>query len=333
MRFFFLLAVFSLFQPVIGQEEQVRYSFPKEVSVAQNFDLGIAFPLSGRSGMARLQMDFPKGFEVQESNNGGALFTYAANLLQLLWVQLPGSDSLRAVVKVRCLPGFGGKVEIPCRFYCIENGVRKELALNSCKFSVNGEAVKRFTPVKREEQKTAAPVLPKSQPQTKEAPKTSNDLEKKEGVKKDVEQKKTTSSEKAKPEITPKQVTAINEQPAQIKGEKTSQASEITDNAKKGLPQHTKSEDGIRFRIQLAASSEKSSIDIIASQFSLKSADVNEELHNGLYKYTTGNFTNLAAARGAMGANPKMKSGCFIAGYENGNRIELEDAIRLSKQK
>ena len=27
-----------------------------------------------------------------------------------------------------------------------------------------------------------------------------------------------------------------------------------------------------------------------------------------------------------------MKTGCFIAGYENGTRIALEDAIRLSKK-
>jgi hypothetical protein len=41
----------------------------------------------------------------------------------------------------------------------------------------------------------------------------------------------------------------------------------------------------------------------------------------------------LAEARKKMNANPKMKGKAFITGYRNGIRIDLEEAIRLSKEK
>jgi len=327
MRFSFLLALCLLIRPIMAQDEQVRYAFPKEITIAQTFDLSIVLPLNARSGMARLQFDFPKGFEVQEGNNGGALFTYASNLLQLLWVQLPSTDSLRCSVKVQCLQGFGGKVEVPCRFYFIEAGERKEVVLNSCKFSVSGEATKRFTPIKRDEQKVEPPVLKTN---TK-APSVENKKQSKEEAAKEVEQKQNPMPGKDKPETKAK----VAEQPKPVQTEKVSSIVtkvEETNKASESKPKE-KSANGISFRIQLAASSEKSPLENIASRFNLKAADVREELHNGMYKYTTGSFTSLAGAREAMGKNSAMKSGCFIAGYENGTRIALEDAIRLAKNK
>jgi hypothetical protein len=295
------------------------------------------FSLASVAGMARLQLDFPKGFEVQEGKNSGALFTFSSNMLQLLWVQLPKSDSMHCTIKVRCLPGYGGKAEIPCRFYYLENGARKEIALNSCKLNITGEAGRRFMPVKREESKQIAPPAPKTGGQaspesgkTKAVP--TDPIKYKGNTEKTATPKKVSESgpksdnvSQANPEKAEKQVTspdakgADKENPKEVQTEKSDKTKSASSN-------------GITFRIQLAASSEKSSSETLVARFNLKPEEIAEEFHNGMYKYTVGNFKNLAGAREAMGKNPAMKSGCFIAGYENGTRISLEDAIRLSKK-
>lgn len=336
MRLLFALLLLFLIQSAQAQVDKVRFEVPREISVGQTFELGIHFSLASLAGMARLQLDFPKGFEVQESKNSGALFTYSSNLLQLLWVQLPSTDSIHCSVKIQCLSGYGGKAEIPARFYYLENGARKELVLNTCKLIVSGEASKRFMPMKREQVNPESPVSPKKGGQTSGTP--SKVQEKPPGTAKS-------------PAVTEKQTVQKKEQaeepkpgsPAQQKGEKTETLSTASgekaerNGAKESQvdkpdKESRKATTTITFRIQLAAASEKSSVETLAARFNLKTSEIVEEFHNGMYKYTTGNFNNLAGAREAMGKNPAMKTGCFIAGYENGNRIALEDAIRLSKK-
>ena len=78
---------------------------------------------------------------------------------------------------------------------------------------------------------------------------------------------------------------------------------------------------------------EKSDKAAIAKDFGVEVKELQEESHNGLYKYTFGEFPSLADARKKMNSNARMKGKAFIAGYRNGIRIDLEEAIRLSKEK
>ena len=89
----------------------------------------------------------------------------------------------------------------------------------------------------------------------------------------------------------------------------------------------------ISFKIQLAALPQKSALNSIAKEFEITEKEITEEKHNGLFKYTYGEFPSLAEARKKMNANKHMKSKSFVAGYRNGKRIDLEEAIRLSKTK
>jgi len=336
MRLLLLLSFVIVAQFARAQNNTIRFDVPKDISVGQTFELGIHFSLASISGMARLQLDFPKGFEVQEGKNSGALFTYSSNLLQLLWVQLPQTDSVHCAVKVQCLPGYGGKAEIPARFYFLENGVRKEMAFNSCKLTIAGEASKRFQPMKREESKPAAPSTPKSAGQTSG---TSNKAqEKQSGPEKTpaaTENKPVIKKEQAaepKPNSTVQQKVEKAETRSTAAGEKAEANTPKEKPADKPDKGSRQANTAITFRIQLAAASERSSTETLAVRFNLKASEITEEFHNGMYKYTTGNFKELSAARAMMSKNAAMKTGCFIAGYENGNRIALEDAINLSKK-
>jgi hypothetical protein len=61
------------------------------------------------------------------------------------------------------LPGFGGKTEVPSRFYYLSGTVRQETVFNSMQLVVSGEATKRFTAIKQDkpaESVNAKPIAP-----------------------------------------------------------------------------------------------------------------------------------------------------------------------------
>jgi hypothetical protein len=99
-----------------------------------------------------------------------------------------------------------------------------------------------------------------------------------------------------------------------------------------GKTTNTTNGDKVTFRVQLAASSEKSNVTDLSSKFGVAEKEIREESHNGMFKYTTGEFATLGDAKKFMTSNPKMKQGAFVTGYNNGSRIDLEEAIRLSKK-
>jgi hypothetical protein len=84
------------------------------------------------------------------------------------------------------------------------------------------------------------------------------------------------------------------------------------------------------FRIQLSAFSQPVNKSTVANEFNLKAEDIREEQHNGLYKYTTGNFKSIPEAKKVISETNAMKGKVFIVGYADGLRVEIDEAIRLS---
>ena len=69
----------------------------------------------------------------------------------------------------------------------------------------------------------------------------------------------------------------------------------------------------------------------LSNQFNYKVETINEELINNMYKYTTGEFLTFKEAKKAFTLNETLKGKAFIVGYKDGKRIDLEEAIQLSK--
>lgn len=85
----------------------------------------------------------------------------------------------------------------------------------------------------------------------------------------------------------------------------------------------------IRFRVQFASSSKEKSLD--------KFDDVSEVKvyeHNGIYKYTSGNTSSYEAAiriQNTLRLNKKYRD-AFIVAFRNGERIEVNEARKISGQ-
>ena len=332
---FFALLVISQH---LAFSQKLNYQVPKEFKSGEEIIVAISIPVKDLQGIARFQQEFPRGFEVSEQNNDGAIISFSNGLLQFLWIQLPAKDSLTISYKLRCLPGFGGKTEVPSRFYYLNGTVRQEKVFNSMQLVVSGEATKRFTAIKQDkpvESVSAKPIAPAKPAQVtpvKPAPvKPSPKPDVNQKVEKPVKSEPIPSkqAESSKLKEAPWEQKNSPKEPVVVAKTTTNAAAQ---SSPEGKTTNTTTGDKVSFRVQLAASSEKGNLSDLATKFGVSEKAIREESHNGMFKYTTGEFATLADAKKFMTSNPKMKQGAFVTGYNNGSRIDLEEAIRLSKK-
>lgn len=339
MKHLLCFAWLLLFQQV-AQSQKLNYQLPKEFKSGEEIVVSISIPSKDLQGIARFQQEFPKGFEVSELKNDGSIISFSNSLLQFLWIQLPVKDSLNISYKLRCLPGFGGKTEVPSRLYYLKGSVREELVFNSMQLTVSGEATKKFQAVKLEKPSDVSAAKPVAKPATtsleKPTPAKSPNAQAKPVKPQDDKVAKASTAQfpKANTNITSptKEVSSPKKEVTTPPDQTVAKESKSIAAPIKPSTEGTANGDKITFRIQLAASADKGSLPDLSSKFGVPEKDILEEKHNGLFKYTTGEFNTLAEARKSMSSNPKMKQGAFVAGYNKGNRIDLEEAIRLSKK-
>jgi hypothetical protein len=92
------------------------------------------------------------------------------------------------------------------------------------------------------------------------------------------------------------------------------------------------SSNKIAFRIQIAASKNKLSLANLTYKHKIK-YEINEEIHNKMYKYTIGEFHNFRDAKTELTniKNTNKITDAFLTAYENGHRISINQAIKLTK--
>jgi len=339
MKHLLCFALLFLFQQA-AQSQKLNYQLPKEFKSGEEILVSISIPCKDLQGIARFQQEFPKGFEVSELKNDGSIISFSNSLLQFLWIQLPIKDSLNISYKLRCLPGFGGKTEVPARLFYLNGSVREELVFNSMQLIVSGEATKKFQAVKLDKSTEVTATKPVAKPSTtstdKPTPAKSPNAQAKTAKPQDDKAAKSSTVQDPKANASnssPTKEVALPKKDVTVKPDETAakETKPITAPIKTST-EGTAIGDKISFRIQLAASAEKGNLTDLSSKFGVAEKNIREESHNGLFKYTTGEFNSLAEARKSMSANPKMKQGAFVAGYNKGSRIDLEEAIRLSKK-
>ena len=330
-----------------GQTVNVSYTLPDSAFAGIPFEVGLNLNRGNIEGIARIHQEFPLGFSVNEVENAGAIFSMSKSQLQFLWITLPKSQELSIRFEVTANKEYAGTVEIPMVFIYLKDDVRKEIILPSLKMTIHGKGNRAFEKIKTVSKpvQTTAQLIPNKiiQEEPIEQANKSTQTDKKSALAKEKStpaklepakkteiklassktdslsqnktqtSKQTTTSPPAKLETSNKKNTTIE---SKKNGETSSSSSAIS---------------VISFKIQLAALPQKSALNTIAKEFEIDEKQITEEKHNGLFKYTYGEFPTLVDARKKMNANKQMKSKSFVAGYRNGLRIDLEEAIRLSK--
>jgi len=88
----------------------------------------------------------------------------------------------------------------------------------------------------------------------------------------------------------------------------------------------------IGYRLQIAASTRKISINELKKTFNIHN-DIREEVHNGMYKYTTGSYPSYADAKKELHKLITINKvpGAFLTAYINNSRTTLKNAFSLTK--
>ena len=347
---FLFVLFYSLFTSfAFGQVETVNasYTLPDSAFAGIPFEIGLKLNRGNIEGIARIQQEWPLGFSVNEVENAGAIFSMSKSQLQFLWITLPKSQELNIRFEVTANKEYTGTVEIPLVFIYLKDDVRKEINLPSLKMIIHGKGSRTFENLKKPAQ-TSAQVIPSKSIQEKpleyaSIKEKSTQSDKKSAIAKEkattpkVEAVKKTENKSAASKTdslsqnksqTSKEIGTIPPSKLETSNKKNSN----TDSKKKGeTPSSSSTVSVISFKIQLAALPQKSALSAFAKEFEIDEKEITEEKHNGLFKYTFGEFPSLVEARKKMNSNKQMKSKSFVAGYRNGLRIDLEEAIRLSK--
>jgi len=348
---FSLILFFSLFTSfALGQAETLdaRYSLPDSAFAGIPFEIGLKINPGNIEGIARIQQDWPLGFSVNEVENAGAIFSMSKSQLQFLWITLPKSKELNLRFEVTANKEYSGNIEIPMVFIYLKEDVRKEIVLPSLNMTIHGKGNRAFGNIKPAQ--TTAQIIPNKSIQEKQIEHATHVDKSIQSDKKVASTKEKTTPPKEEPikkvEIktvtsnsdtlsrnktkTNKKTETISPEKSEISNKKNTQLEQ-----KKSLEtlNNTINVSIISFKIQLAALPQKSDLTKIAKEFEITEKEITEEKHNGLFKYTYGEFPTLEEARKKMNANNHMKSKSFVAGYRNGMRIDLEEAIRLNKTK
>jgi hypothetical protein len=159
---FLCLSLFTSF--VFGQSETVdaSYTLPDSAFAGIPFEIGLKINRANIEGIARIQLEWPLGFSVNEVENAGAIFSMSKSQLQFLWITLPKLQELNIRFEVTANKNNAGSVEIPMIFIYLKDDVRREIVLPSLKMTIYGKENRISENPKKNAQSTAQVIPSKS---------------------------------------------------------------------------------------------------------------------------------------------------------------------------
>jgi len=308
-------------------EEEILATKPAEPAFAQatrditkmedgSFQVEVTINKSNIDGFSKIEDVYPQKYEVTAIEDGNGVFSYVKNKAKFVWMNTPKDESYSIKYQVKSESGTVDFKSVIGEFSYLDNNETKKVAI-----------AQGVMPEVSVEKLMANQDTPPKEPETKpkETPKETEKV--KEAAKPKVEKKKT------EPVASP--AAKQTEEVAEINvPEVTSQPIEASSNEKINKNSLTSPQDGLIYRVQILAGK-----NLVNAAYFKKNHQYEEnfitENHKGLVKYTTGQFDVYKGARDKReDLNGKYTlPGPFVAAYNNGQRITVQEALMISNQK
>ena len=292
---------------------------PYKTTTGNEFIVRLLIYKKEMNKFAKIEEQIPAGFEAKSMDSKDGIFTFKDGLVKYVWMNLPPEQAF--LVSYRLIPlssSVPAEISIKGQLSYIDEGrniiidiVQKDLDLAG----VNEQNVEQYL-------SSTGPVVATTTPET-----TTESVQ---GESKSIKEvtvtrkEESTQTESGSRTVTEETKTTPTKESSPIQKEQTKRYSDIPPTL--SLPV----EAGIYYRVQLAATHR-----IIDPVSNYKKYNLDRpvllEFHDGWYKYSIGSFAKYSDAQTYrdMLVGGKRMRGAFVVAYQNGQRIEVRDALRL----
>ncbi|MBN1187343.1 MAG: SPOR domain-containing protein [Bacteroidales bacterium] len=258
---------------------------------------------------AKIEENIPAGYTAVVDKRGGGIFTQKGNVVKFLWMNLPEEKNF--VVSYKLIPQNGqpvNKLKLNGTFSYMEG--QNTITMDIVERDIDVENIS-------EAQLNEILLSLRNTPQYAEVVEPQKDV--KDNGTKNVEPYKEPENQ-----VTENQVTETTE----VLPEKTNKTN------KWNKSYLLEPEEGIYYRVQIAAGHKSINIKRYFRKYKIKE-DIKKEEHDGWYKYSVGSFQVYKDARDYRVRiwNTTSIDDAFVAAYNNGKRITVQEALMVANQK
>jgi hypothetical protein len=254
-------------------------------------------------GFGKLQEVVPQGFTALEKNSAEAIFTTQDRIVKFVWLNLPATNEVKVVYKLRANERPDGEYTIDGEFGYLLNDETQKAVLGSSKFFVGARALE-----------TIAQDPSGAGQQTTEDPSLALKL-------KEEEERKAREAAEAKARAQAAETTRAQKEEAVV--------------AQQPKGRVPAPEKGITYKVQITAAHREVGKSYFRARHSY-TGDFQIERHQGWIKYVTGSYGAYQEARdqrvGYVQAGHNFP-GPFVTAYNNGDRITVQEALAISNQR
>lgn len=292
-----------------GPMDQAQVSASRTISAVSPTEMLVTVTV--RKGLLRgfgkLQENLPEGFTAVAKENDDAIFSSTGRIVKYVWLNLPSKDELTVSYRLLVPAGAAGAYTVNGEFGYLRNDLTERAPVGITAFNVEGAALAANPPA------TAPPATtpPTSTPVT--APPVP-------------EPEKATPPIAAPPASNPVATNPPASNP--VKTDATAASKQVT-------PAVPAQETGITYKVQITAAHREVGKPYFIQRHHY-SGDFSIEHNDGWIKYVTGMFDRYNAARDQRQAYIDAKynfPGPFVTAYNNGERITVQEALMIAKQR
>lgn len=255
-------------------------------------------------GFGKLQETIPSGFTAVEKNSAEAIFTAQDRIVKFVWLNLPASNEVKVVYKLRANERPEGEYSIDGEFGYLLNDETQKAVIGTSKFFIGARAFELLAndPSKMGTQEVEDPTL---------ALRLKEEAERKAREEAEAKAARTAETERVRKEKEQQVVSA-----------------------QKVTPRVPAPEKGVTYKVQITAAHRE----VGKAYFKARhryDGDFQIERHQGWIKYVTGGFAEYKEARDRrinyVQAGHNFP-GPFVTAYNNGERITVQEALVITKQ-
>ncbi|HRH38515.1 MAG TPA: hypothetical protein PK760_09225, partial [Flavobacteriales bacterium] len=255
-------------------------------------------------GFGKLQEVIPAGFTALEKNSSEAIFTVQDRIVKFVWLNLPASNEIKVVYKLRANEKPDGEYTVNGEFGYLLNDETQKAVIGSSKFFTGAKALEMLA---NDQSKLNAQNAVDAELALKQK---EEERQRAETAQAQAAQKEAATSTTQKPVKTERTTTASN--PSRMPAP----------------------EKGITYKVQITAAHREVGTSYFRARHKY-SGDFQIERHEGWVKYVTGSFVEYSSARDQRVSFVQAGHnfpGPFVTAYNNGQRITVQEALVVSKQ-